>query len=164
METIGLRLKKYLEYKNVVRKDFATSVDIPYASLNHIINSNRNMSSDIMDKIFTYFPDLNTRWFITGKGPMEYTSASYHLDPVLEQSHDTMKEVDEYIKNLSEEDIKRLEEQGVKVKFEDENIDPLGLDEEETEKLLQEFIKKDEVRDVIRNMINEVRESNKSKI
>ncbi len=157
METIGLRLKKYLEYKNVVRKDFATSVDIPYASLNHIINSNRNMSSDIMDKIFTYFPDLNTRWFITGKGPMEYTSASYHLDPVLEQSHDTMKEVDEYIKNLSEEDIKRLEEQGVKVKFDTTDYSK-ELDEETIESLLQEFIKKDEVRDVIRQMIKENKE------
>ncbi|EKB02372.1 hypothetical protein HMPREF9711_03157 [Myroides odoratimimus CCUG 3837] len=164
METIGLRLKKYLEHKEVPRNIFCDTIGMKYNSLSRIINGSAAMNSDTLDRIFTYFPDLNARWFITGKGPMEYTAASYHLDPVLEQSHDTMKEVDEYIKNLSEEDIKRLEEQGVKVKFEDENIDPLGLDEEETEKLLQEFIKKDEVRDVIRNMINEVRESNKSKI
>lgn len=154
METIGLRLKKYLEYKNVVRKDFATNVDIPYASLNHILNGNRNMSSDIMDKIFMYFPDLNTRWFITGKGPMEYTSASYHLDPVLEQSHDAVKVADEYIKNLSQEDIELLESQGLKVKFDTTDYSK-ELDEETIESLLQEFIKKDAVRDVIREMIKE---------
>ncbi|MDM1441884.1 helix-turn-helix transcriptional regulator [Myroides odoratimimus] len=154
MKFIGLRLKEYLEYKNVARKDFAHSTDIPYASLNHIINSNRNMSSDIMEKVFTYFPELNARWFITGKGPMEYTAASYHLDPVLEQSHDAIKEADEYIKNLPKEDIERLEAEGLKVKFDDNDYSK-DLDDETIDSLLKEFIKKDEIRDFLREMIKE---------
>lgn len=157
MESIGSRLRKYLEFKGVSRKEFATDIDIIYSSLNRILNSDRAMNSETLGKVLDYFPDLNARWFLTGKGPMEYTSASYHLDPVLEQSHDTMKEVDEYIKNLSEEDIKRLEEQGVKVKFDTTDYSK-ELDEETIESLLQEFIKKDEVRDVIRQMIKENKE------
>lgn len=157
MEDIGSRLREYLEFKGVKRSLFAEECDIPYNSLTRILNNSRNISSEVIGKIFSYFPDLNARWLITGKGPMEYTAASYHLDPVLEQSHDTMKEVDEYIKNLSEEDIKRLEEQGVKVKFDTTDYSK-ELDEETIESLLQEFIKKDEVRDVIRQMIKENKE------
>ena len=80
METIGLRLKKYLEYKEVARIDFCDAIDIKYNSLSRIINGSAAMNSETLNKIFTYFPDLNTRWFITGKGPMEYTISSYFIN------------------------------------------------------------------------------------
>jgi len=80
MSSIGLRLKEYLEFKGVKRADFAESNDIPYNSLTSILNSKRNMSSEVMEKIFTFFPELNARWLITGKGPMEYTVSSYFID------------------------------------------------------------------------------------
>lgn len=80
METIGLRLKKYFEFKDEKRKQFCETVDIPYSSLTQILNGGRNMSSEILDKVLTYFPDLNARWLITGKGPMEYTISSYFID------------------------------------------------------------------------------------
>lgn len=156
MKFIGLRLKEYLEYKNVARKDFAHSTDIPYASLNHIINSNRNMSSDIMEKVFTYFPELNARWFITGKGPMEYTAASYHLDPVLEQSHDAIKEADEYIKNLPKEDIERLEAEGLKLEFDDNDYLQV-LDEETIDSVLKQLVRKEEFKGFLRDVIKEFR-------
>ncbi len=80
MSSIGLRLKEYLEFKEVKRADFAESNDIPYNSLTSILNSKRNMSSEVMEKIFNFFPELNARWLITGKGPMEYTVSSYFID------------------------------------------------------------------------------------
>ncbi|WP_158962367.1 helix-turn-helix domain-containing protein [Myroides fluvii] len=90
MEVIGLRLKKYLEYKDVKRADFAEEVNMSYASLTHLLNGNRNMSSDMLDRIFTYFPDLNARWFVSGKGPMEYTVSSYFIDQ--EKEYPVVKE------------------------------------------------------------------------
>ncbi|EHO05367.1 hypothetical protein HMPREF9714_03305 [Myroides odoratimimus CCUG 12901] len=154
METIGLRLKKYLEYKEVPRNVFCDTIGMKYNSLSRIINGSAAMNSDTLDKIFMFFPDLNTRWFITGKGPMEYTAASYHLDPVLEQSHDAIKEADEYIKNLPKEDIEFLESQGMKVKFDTTDYSK-DLDDETIDSLLKEFIKKDEVRDFLKDMIKE---------
>lgn len=84
--SVGGRLKQYMEFKGVKRADFAESNDIPYNSLTSILNSKRNMSSEVMEKIFTYFPELNARWFLTGKGPMEYTVSSYFLDKEKEAS------------------------------------------------------------------------------
>ncbi|WP_353158399.1 helix-turn-helix transcriptional regulator [Myroides odoratus] len=80
METIGSRLRKYLEFKGVSRKDFASDIEIIYSSLNRILNSDRAMNSDTLSKVLEYFPDLNARWFLTGKGPMEYTAAAYFID------------------------------------------------------------------------------------
>ncbi len=157
METIGLRLKKYLEYKEVPRNVFCDVIGMKYNSLSRIINGVAAMNSDTLDKIFTYFPNLNSRWFITGKGPMEYTAASYHLDPVLEQSTDPLKEANEYIKNLSEEDIAVLESRGMKVKFEEDN-DTQNLDDVNLDNLLKELIQKDEVREFFRDMIKEIKE------
>ncbi|MDM1378198.1 hypothetical protein [Myroides marinus] len=134
MSSTGLRFKKYLEYKGVKRSDFSESTDIPYNSLSSILNGNRNISSDVLEKMFTFFPELNARWLVTGNGPMEYTIASYNID--------------------------KEDSGGLKSSIEDN--DPVGFDKETTEKLLQEFIKKDEVRDAIREMINEVRESSKA--
>ncbi|MDM1441882.1 helix-turn-helix transcriptional regulator [Myroides odoratimimus] len=77
--SIGDRLRIYLGAKKVNRKEFCEAVDIPYNSLSHMLGNGRNMSSDTLNKIFTYFPNLNSRWLVTGKGPMEYTVEAYHL-------------------------------------------------------------------------------------
>nr|WP_286429028.1 hypothetical protein [Myroides marinus] len=124
-----------------------------YNSLSRIINGSAAMNSDTLDKIFTFFPDLNTRWFITGKGPMEYTAASYHLDPILETPVDIVREVDEYISKLPKEDIDRLEEEGLKVKFNTHEID-----DKTVETLLKEFIQSDETKELLRNLIKENKE------
>ncbi|MDM1502295.1 hypothetical protein HX071_08760 [Myroides marinus] len=153
METIGLRLKKYLEYKEVPRNVFCDTIGMKYNSLSRIINGSAAMNSDTLDKIFTFFPDLNTRWFITGKGPMEYTAASYHLDPILETPVDIVREVDEYISKLPKEDIDRLEEEGLKVKFNTHEID-----DKTVETLLKEFIQSDETKELLRNLIKENKE------
>lgn len=84
METIGLRLKKYLEYKDVSRNLFCDAIGMKYNSLSRIINGSAAMNSDTLNKIFTYFPDLNARWLMTGNGPMDYGRDSYYLDQELE--------------------------------------------------------------------------------
>ncbi|MGL5276389.1 hypothetical protein [Myroides sp.] len=153
MDDIGTRLREYLDFKGIKRSLFAEECDIPYNSLTRILNNSRNLSSEVIGKIFNYFPDLNARWFITGKGPMEYTVASYHLDPVLETPVDIVREVDEYISKLPKEDIDRLEEEGLNVKFNTHEID-----DKTVETLLKEFIQSDETKELLRNLIKENKE------
>lgn len=93
MESIGFRLKKYLEFKGVSRKDFASDIDIIYSSLNRILNSDRAMNSDTLSKVLDYFPDLNSRWLLTGKGPMDYGGESYYIDHELENSLESKRTI-----------------------------------------------------------------------
>ncbi|ALU25238.1 helix-turn-helix transcriptional regulator [Myroides odoratimimus] len=136
METIGLRLKKYFEFKGAKRKEFCEEVGLPYNSLTQILNSSRNMSSEILDKVFTYFPELNARWLVTGNGPMEYTAASYHLDPVLEQPKQKIDDPEDFVKNITKEDLDTLlddfiEKDNVREKFKSMLKESLGMIEKE---------------------------------
>lgn len=136
MEDIGSRLRDYLDFKGVKRSLFAEECDIPYNSLTRILNNSRNLSSEVIGKIFTYFPDLNARWFITGKGPMEYTAASYHLDPVLEQPKQKIDDPEDFVKNITKEDLDTLlddfiEKDNVREKFKSMLKESLGMIEKE---------------------------------
>lgn len=131
MDEIGSRLKEYLDYKGVKRSVFADECNIPYNSLTRILNNSRNVSSEVIGKIFNYFPELNARWLITGKGPMEYSATAYYLDPILEVNEvkkDYQKESDAYIESLTEEKL---------------------------DKLLDDFIQKEDVREAFKKMMKE---------
>ncbi|MDM1441883.1 helix-turn-helix transcriptional regulator [Myroides odoratimimus] len=103
--SVGSRLRIYLEYKNVSRNIFSEIIEIKYSSLSRIINGNGAMNSDTLEKIFTYFPELNTRWFITGKGPMEYPAGSYYIDK--EMDNQPIREID-YSEKLLRNSIQKF--------------------------------------------------------
>lgn len=73
MKSIGLRLKKVLEKKQMSYSEFANAADIHYNSVTRMLNGETSMNSKTLHKVFMVFPDLNARWFITGEGSMMST-------------------------------------------------------------------------------------------
>ncbi len=89
--SIGSRLKKVLEFKGMSYTEFALKSEIHYNSVTRMLNSDMAMNSKTLSKIFSIFPDLNTRYLITGEGEM-FKNESENIEEVAEEKQ-------EYIKN-----------------------------------------------------------------
>lgn len=68
--SIGSRLKKVLEFKGMSYTEFAIKSEIHYNSVTRMMNSDMAMNSKTLSKVLSIFPDLNTRYLITGEGEM----------------------------------------------------------------------------------------------
>ncbi|OAV65572.1 hypothetical protein Barb4_03289 [Bacteroidales bacterium Barb4] len=64
------RLKEYLKYKKVGRNKFEAAIGV---SIGYISTKAITITSDVIEKVCAYFPELNIDWLITGRGEMEFT-------------------------------------------------------------------------------------------
>lgn len=61
------RLERYIAYKRLSKRRFQASIGV---SSSYIQGMTQNMSADVLHKISTTYPDLNTDWLLTGEGDM----------------------------------------------------------------------------------------------
>lgn len=70
METINDRVKLIIEREQMSVKEFAESINITDATIKHIINGRNNPSYDVMQKILSRYPYINSSWLLMGEGEM----------------------------------------------------------------------------------------------
>jgi hypothetical protein len=64
--TTKSRLIDFLKFKNIKKSQFYKSTGLG----NGFLDKNNNVNSDKIEIIASYYPDLNIKWLITGKGEM----------------------------------------------------------------------------------------------
>ena len=63
--TVG-RIIKFIEYKGISKREFATSVGISHS----LIGKANAIGSDKLENILSKYPELNPVWLLTGEGDM----------------------------------------------------------------------------------------------
>ena len=72
------RIKKIMESENMTPARFADSLQIGRAVISHILNGRNNPSLDVITRILTQMPDIDSQWLLTGSGNMYKSEISNH--------------------------------------------------------------------------------------
>lgn len=64
------RINRIIEKKQMSTTQFADYINIQRPTMSHIISGRNNPSLDIVMKILTAFPDINSEWLMFGSGKM----------------------------------------------------------------------------------------------
>jgi len=70
------RIKSIMEAENMTPARFADNLEIGRAVISHILNGRNNPSLDVITRILTKIPTINSNWLLTGKGSMYKTDDS----------------------------------------------------------------------------------------
>jgi len=70
MSSINDRLRCFLETKGVRQNDFSQKIHSTQQYVSALLNGNRNIGTNLANRIMDEFPDLNKVWFLTGEGNM----------------------------------------------------------------------------------------------
>jgi len=65
------RIKLIMKYYSIDEETFAKKVGIMSTTLDHILKGRKNASLDIIKKIISAFPEINSEWLLMGKGAMQ---------------------------------------------------------------------------------------------
>lgn len=64
------RIKQVIDYLKISERKFAQSIEIPESTLYNSRKRNSDLSSSIICTIAKNYPNLNTKWLLTGVGEM----------------------------------------------------------------------------------------------
>lgn len=64
------RIRQIMENENLTPAKFADRLQINRANISHILNGRNNPSLDVVTKILSGMPYINTEWLINGTGQM----------------------------------------------------------------------------------------------
>ena len=64
------RIRQIMENENLTPAKFADRLQINRANISHILNGRNNPSLDVVTKILSGMPYINTEWLINGAGEM----------------------------------------------------------------------------------------------
>ncbi|MEM9687608.1 MAG: hypothetical protein AAF934_11905 [Bacteroidota bacterium] len=64
------RLHQYINYKGVSMNAFDATIGVGNGYIGKQIKKKGSVGSDILEKIFACYPELNPTWLLTGKGAM----------------------------------------------------------------------------------------------
>ena len=70
------RFKLWLDSENLNANSLAKLVDLNRSSISHIVNGRNKPSIDMLEKILSFYPNLNINWLITGFGSMNITQST----------------------------------------------------------------------------------------
>ena len=70
------RLQQYIEYKEIRMKSFDSAIGVEDGYTEKHIKNKEAIGSDILENIFSRYPDLNPTWLLAGKGTMLIHKAS----------------------------------------------------------------------------------------
>jgi transcriptional regulator with XRE-family HTH domain len=62
------RLKELMEQLSVNAAELADKIGVQRSSISHILNGRNLPSSQFIERLLNCFPEVDARWFITGKG------------------------------------------------------------------------------------------------
>ena len=65
-----VRIRQIMENENLTPAKFADRLQINRANISHILNGRNNPSLDVVTKILSGMPYINTEWLINGTGQM----------------------------------------------------------------------------------------------
>ena len=65
------RVKKILEEFRLSPSQLAETLNVQRSNISHILSGRNKPSLDLIQKILTEFPDLNSDWLLFGKGDMK---------------------------------------------------------------------------------------------
>lgn len=68
------RLKKYIDYKGISLNAFDQSIGTSNGYIGRAIKGNSSLGSEILQKIFSAYTDLNPTWLLTGKEEMLFNN------------------------------------------------------------------------------------------
>lgn len=63
----------FIEYKRLSKRKFQESIGVSNSYIQNITNS---IGADVLNRIISTYPELNTQWLIYGKGEMLNTNSS----------------------------------------------------------------------------------------
>ncbi|MBS5797360.1 MAG: helix-turn-helix transcriptional regulator [Dysgonomonas mossii] len=69
-DSIGYRLQQIIDDKMLSGARFAKEIGVSSQLLNAYLRNDRNPSSKVLKLISVRFPEINTRWLLTGEGNM----------------------------------------------------------------------------------------------
>lgn len=81
MRSVNERFKEYLEIKNIDGPVHYKAIKIPKALWSNYKEGERAIPLNTVCDIVKYFKDLNSRWLLTGEGPMLNSSYHQHDNP-----------------------------------------------------------------------------------
>lgn len=64
------RIKEYIDFKGIRISMFEKSIGISNGSFGGQLKKNRTIGIDKLERILTFYPELNAEWVLTGKGTM----------------------------------------------------------------------------------------------
>ena len=127
MEIIGKRLEKIIEYERLSISRFASLINVSQQRVSHLKRSEK-LSSDIINRVLTAFPDLRMEWLLFGEGSMtkeqhDNNSVSFHigkeltdfLEKIGESIPQAIQTVLEEIAGVALKDKERIIEQKDKI-------------------------------------------------
>lgn len=100
------RLKLFIDHKGISLNAFDKSINAGNGYTGRQIKNQASIGSDILEKIFSTYPDLNINWLFTGNGSMTLDDGELVEEPVSESNFDILKylkEKDETIRLLNVE-------------------------------------------------------------
>lgn len=64
------RLKEFIDFKGISMNAFDASIGASNGYIGRMIKNNASIGSDVLEKIFCIYPELNLIWLIVGEGDM----------------------------------------------------------------------------------------------
>ncbi len=68
------RIEKFIEAEQVTAAEFADKIGVQRSSVSHVLNGRNNPSFQFIQKILEAYPQINSRWLLTGNGEIYATS------------------------------------------------------------------------------------------
>lgn len=78
--TIGDRLKDWINSKKISASDFAKQLHIQRSALSHIFSGRNKPSVDVLLKIKDAYPDISLDWLITGEIDVQYKDENTKIE------------------------------------------------------------------------------------
>ena len=70
MEEIADRLIKFINYLGINNSTLADEIDVQRSGISHILSGRNKPSLEFLQKLFSKYPSLNSKWLIMGQGTM----------------------------------------------------------------------------------------------
>ena len=67
---ISVRIKQFIDYKKLTINKFSDSVGASNSYFNKLFKNEGTIGSDKIENILNTYPEINSKWLLTGKGNM----------------------------------------------------------------------------------------------
>jgi len=104
-ETFFIRLKQFIDYKEISNNKFAEKIGVSSAQMSHMINGSK-FGIDKLLTIISTFPEINSQWLLTGEGKM--LKAESKLEGVVEKPPPESIVSVEYLEKIIKEQKKEI--------------------------------------------------------
>ncbi len=64
------RIRLILNYKGITATEFANAIGVQPSNVSHVLNGRNNPSQPFIEKILSFYPEINARWLLLGEGSM----------------------------------------------------------------------------------------------